>query len=109
MSAPSIRLADGLKSEASAYARSLGVSLNALVAIAVRDYLDARKSKEPTPPAAASPAVAGVSARVAKAEPLSSTQKSDSAWRVAAAKLGRNMPCPCGSGKKVKQCHGGAA
>ena len=23
-------------------------------------------------------------------------------------KVGRNMPCPCGSGKKAKKCHGGA-
>jgi preprotein translocase subunit SecA len=27
----------------------------------------------------------------------------------AAAKVGRNDPCPCGSGKKYKKCHGGAA
>ena len=25
---------------------------------------------------------------------------------VAAPKIGRNDPCPCGSGKKYKQCHG---
>jgi preprotein translocase subunit SecA len=24
-------------------------------------------------------------------------------------KVGRNDPCPCGSGKKFKHCHGGAA
>jgi uncharacterized protein YecA (UPF0149 family) len=24
-------------------------------------------------------------------------------------KVGRNEPCPCGSGKKYKKCHGGAA
>jgi preprotein translocase subunit SecA len=24
----------------------------------------------------------------------------------AAAKIGRNDPCPCGSGKKYKECHG---
>jgi len=28
---------------------------------------------------------------------------------VAAAKVGRNDPCPCGSGKKYKKCHGEAA
>ena len=27
----------------------------------------------------------------------------------AAAKVGRNDPCPCGSGKKYKKCHGAAA
>jgi preprotein translocase subunit SecA len=26
-----------------------------------------------------------------------------------AAKVGRNDPCPCGSGKKYKKCHGAAA
>ena len=25
------------------------------------------------------------------------------------AKVGRNDPCPCGSGKKYKKCHGAAA
>ncbi len=28
---------------------------------------------------------------------------------VAAAKVGRNEPCPCGSGKKYKKCHGEVA
>jgi uncharacterized protein YecA (UPF0149 family) len=28
---------------------------------------------------------------------------------VAADKVGRNEPCPCGSGKKYKKCHGEAA
>ncbi|MEZ4362076.1 MAG: SEC-C metal-binding domain-containing protein [Kofleriaceae bacterium] len=28
---------------------------------------------------------------------------------VAAEKTGRNEPCPCGSGKKYKKCHGGVA
>ncbi|KAB2893057.1 MAG: hypothetical protein F9K40_17435, partial [Kofleriaceae bacterium] len=26
-----------------------------------------------------------------------------------APKVGRNDPCPCGSGKKYKKCHGAAA
>ena len=29
--------------------------------------------------------------------------------QVAAEKVGRNEPCPCGSGKKYKKCHGEAA
>jgi len=28
---------------------------------------------------------------------------------IAASKVGRNEPCPCGSGKKFKKCHGEAA
>jgi preprotein translocase subunit SecA len=27
----------------------------------------------------------------------------------AGAKVGRNDPCPCGSGKKYKKCHGASA
>jgi uncharacterized protein len=30
----------------------------------------------------------------------------DARLRLAAAALGRNDPCPCGSGRKVKHCHG---
>jgi uncharacterized protein len=30
----------------------------------------------------------------------------DAKWEAACAKLGRNQVCPCGSGRKVKQCHG---
>ncbi len=26
-------------------------------------------------------------------------------WREAAARVGRNDPCPCGSGRKTKVCH----
>ncbi len=29
--------------------------------------------------------------------------------RRAEPKVGRNDPCPCGSGKKYKKCHGAAA
>jgi preprotein translocase subunit SecA len=29
-----------------------------------------------------------------------------SAGAAAFARVGRNDPCPCGSGKKFKQCHG---
>ena len=35
--------------------------------------------------------------------------KEESALMQAVAKAKRNDPCPCGSGKKVKQCHGKAA
>ena len=30
----------------------------------------------------------------------------DATVRAAVAKAGRNDPCPCGSGRKVKHCHG---
>ena len=33
------------------------------------------------------------------------TNKTDSR-RIISKKIGRNEACPCGSGKKYKQCHG---
>ena len=33
-------------------------------------------------------------------------KRSDRRLAVPAAKIGRNDPCPCGSGKKYKKCHG---
>lgn len=39
-----VRLPDLLKTRASAYADELGISLNALVAVALKDYLDSRAS-----------------------------------------------------------------
>src|SRR3546814_11768148 len=44
-SSTTLRFPDPLKAEATAYADTLGVSLNALCAVALRDYLDARKAK----------------------------------------------------------------
>jgi preprotein translocase subunit SecA len=49
------------------------------------------------PPAAAAPGAA----QQRKAASLPPPSK-------AAPKIGRNDPCPCGSGKKFKQCHGAA-
>ena len=38
--ATTLRLPADLKTEAEAYARSLGLSMNGLLAVALRDYLD---------------------------------------------------------------------
>ena len=40
-------------------------------------------------------------ADIGRAERLKVTQV-----RRSAPKVGRNDPCPCGSGRKYKQCHG---
>lgn len=106
MSALNLRLNDALKSEAVAYARSIGVSLNALVAVAVRGYLDARiVPSEPFAPPLPLPRQRG-SAGGAPAAPSPQSRPKVDALTV--AKVGRNDPCPCGNGKKFKQCHGGA-
>ncbi|QNH21311.1 hypothetical protein HEP73_02229 [Xanthomonas sp. GW] len=41
--APNVRLVDPLKTQAAAKAKDLGISLNALVSLAVRQYLDGEK------------------------------------------------------------------
>ena len=42
-------------------------------------------------------------------EQSKSDDKKTEPIRNKAAKVGRNEPCPCGSGKKYKNCHGKAA
>ena len=96
MSGPNVRLSDPLRGEAVAFARSIGISLSALVAVSVRDYLDARQRPVEQPAGAG-----GLS--------LAPASHSPAPRPVSLAKVGRNDPCPCGSGKKYKQCHGGAA
>ncbi|HTJ95689.1 MAG TPA: preprotein translocase subunit SecA [Pararobbsia sp.] len=54
-------------------------------------------------------AVAAVSAGAAAAATAAGSTHAAAAGtepRVALPKVGRNDPCPCGSGKKYKQCHG---
>lgn len=42
----------------------------------------------------------------APANIMAHTARQDAAFAQRLAQLGRNDPCPCGSGRKVKQCHG---
>jgi preprotein translocase subunit SecA len=51
---------------------------------------------------AAAAAAAGTGAAPAAVEPAANTPVVKNEW----VKTGRNEPCPCGSGKKFKQCHG---
>jgi hypothetical protein len=94
-----LRIPDPLKAEATAYADSLGVSFNALCAIALRDYLDTPKRKPAGQPAKDFPRVFASPQR-AQAHP------SAALGGTTVPKVGANQPCPCGSGKKYKQCHG---
>lgn len=98
------RLPLDLKARAEAYADRLGVSLNALLAFALNDYLNAREGFIPSlvrkGSAASRPGVKGAS-------PLASASHSASRPSVAIPKVGRNDPCPCQSGRKFKHCCGG--
>jgi preprotein translocase subunit SecA len=44
-----------------------------------------------------------------QAHAVSSAEDAAPAQRVTGEKVGRNDPCPCGSGKKYKKCHGASA
>jgi uncharacterized protein len=46
--------------------------------------------------------------RYFRAQRVSPPAHASESRRSAAAKVGRNHPCPCGSGKKYKKCCGGA-
>ena len=43
---------------------------------------------------------------VTKNKDNSSIKKIDPSTNIVSKKIGRNSPCPCGSGKKYKFCHG---
>lgn len=94
--ATTLRLPPALKAEAEAYASTLGVSLNALCAVALRDYLDARAKGGQLPKRSAQ---ALPEARHAPAPTRSSVFYPEPAGGVYAL-------CPCGSGQKWKWCHG---
>ncbi len=97
-SSTTLRFPDALKAEAGAYADALGVSLNALCAIALRDYLDSRKPKPATLRDSVGSPVKSLAAGVA-GSPAAQGGKS-------VPRVGANQPCPCGSGEKYKRCHG---
>lgn len=125
MASTTLRLPDELRAEADAYAARLGLSLNALCAVALADYLHARRAvpvvdspeladvtsgsqarcaapvrgsapTSPLPEARALPAAASLPARSRPPERLAYVRPAG----------GVNAPCPCGSGQKWKRCHG---
>ena len=62
-----------------------------------------------SPLADAPPEAAGGSGPLARRSVAGATRPMNRPGAVGkAAKIGRNDPCPCGSGKKYKKCHGGA-
>lgn len=78
-----LRLSEPLQAAAARYADDLGISLNALVAVALADYLGNRGQLE--------------LATQATPKPLASVPK-----------VAAGQPCPCGSRKPYGKCHGRA-
>ena len=52
------------------------------------------------------PAAAPAARRLSTSAPASSGKGRQPVRSVASDSIGRNQPCPCGSGKKYKHCHG---
>jgi hypothetical protein len=100
-----VRLPESLHAAGSAYAADLGISLNALLAVALRDYLDRRLKAPAKPREAAQPAAKAVAAPAVASAPAGAVQPPRS----------RSDPCPCGAldrrghAVKYKHCHGRAA
>jgi preprotein translocase subunit SecA len=61
--------------------------------------LGAQPPEEAPPPGFGPPPQPGQMPRAPEAEPVQTYVREQ-------PKVGRNEPCPCGSGKKYKQCHG---
>lgn len=92
-----LRLSDALQASAASYADRLGISLNALVAVALADYLESRGQLQ-----AARPRLQATTPAASPMTPPSSQLRQPAP----VYKAERNEPCPCGSGRKFKVCHG---
>lgn len=68
--AMTLRLPDDLAQRGRRYAAELGISLNGLLAVALREYLDARKRESRTAPRPRVQALAQAVARQVKAGPV---------------------------------------
>jgi preprotein translocase subunit SecA len=63
-------------------------------------------AKETPTPAQARAAAAGQSVRMGGSATATTTRAAGADGSPSSRKVGRNEPCPCGSGRKYKKCHG---
>lgn len=84
-----LRLPPDLSAESARIADAQGISLNAFLTLGVRNWVDYQKRRLPDAPTRPAPSTLAAPTR----PPVS-------------GKVGRNDPCPCGSGRKWKVCHG---
>ncbi|MFC7521665.1 hypothetical protein ACFQS6_19695 [Xanthomonas populi] len=91
--APNVRLVEPLKTEASTKAKTLGISLNALVSMAVRQYLDGEKPQVPAKPHDPLPQLVASSPGMRNA--LDNTRPAWASRQPGASAMGgRDAPCP---------------
>jgi len=105
----STRLPLALHEEAAAHAAEAGLSLNALLAVALRAYLDGR----PRPRTRSSvQSVDGLPALQSMPSQAAGLPQERAGTSIKAPGGNRNAPCPCGATKadgypvKWKHCHG---
>jgi preprotein translocase subunit SecA len=79
--------------------------LDPKVAQMASDLLAELSPSSAAPVSPAPPSVAAVAAPSSLQPPVRRGPVDPSSW----GRVGRNEPCPCGSGKKYKQCHGALA
>ena len=110
MATTTVRLPLELKTEADAFASSLGISLNALMAVALRDYINARPDTLRFVASAPSPTAA--SSVVPPPPPAVPQSAPIPVARTFRPPKSRADPCPCGAtdlhGRPIrwKHCHG---
>jgi uncharacterized protein YecA (UPF0149 family) len=90
-----LRLPPDLAEQAAAVADQQGLTVNAFIVQAVRNWADYQGKRM----ARFSPPAVGPARSSSRATALSTTVQS-------VPKVGPNQPCPCGSGRKYKRCHG---
>ena len=102
-----VRTQEQIEREEEERHRRLMRALQAQHAEAASALTGSAGAEEPTPPASPSPGGRGAvtGAAPAAAPPLPPSELSGTFVR-SERKVGRNEPCPCGSGKKYKHCHG---
>ena len=110
--ATTLRLPPELAADATAYAAKLGISVNALVAVALREYIDGRVIRPSGAPSPNSPGEAiHTNSNAAVKPPAPAASKPAQQYR---APRSRSDPCPCGARNsdghplRWKQCHGKA-
>lgn len=105
--ATTLRLPEQLQLEANRYASSLGLSLNGLIAVALREYLDERAPgvERPQPEPGKSPAKPPLLTG-GQLPPAPASRPVVPKVQTVPVPANRRAPCPCGSGKRYSQCHG---
>lgn len=102
--AMTLRLPDGLESDAKSYAAKLGISVNALAAVALREYIDDRAMRRSVQPSEIPDKGSG---KVG----ITQAEKPSAEYR---RPKNRDAPCPCGAtkpnGRPIpwRHCHGKA-